>query len=177
EAVAALAAHHRDRPLERGMGREALRAALGVEPDELDDLLAAHDEVAAEGPLVRLTSHRVRLGGEQAAERARVLAAVEAGGFTPPLAGELGADPPLLRALVEAGDLVPIANFYLTRGSAARARAEVRAAIEASGPLTVAQIRDLLGTSRKYAVPLCEWLDATGATRRQGDVRVLGPDA
>ena len=40
--------------------------------------------------------------------------------------------------------------------------------------MTVAEIRDLLGTSRKYAVPLCEWLDATGATVRRGDVRELG---
>jgi selenocysteine-specific elongation factor len=39
----------------------------------------------------------------------------------------------------------------------------------------VAEIRDLLGTSRKYAVPLCEWLDQTGATIRKGDARVLGP--
>jgi len=51
----------------------------------------------------------------------------------------------------------------------------VRAHIEEHGPVTVAEIRDLLGTSRKYAVPLCEWLDQTGATLRRGDVRLLGP--
>ena len=42
------------------------------------------------------------------------------------------------------------------------------------GPgLTVAEIRDLLGTTRKYAVPLCEYLDRAGVTRRAGDLRVL----
>ena len=40
--------------------------------------------------------------------------------------------------------------------------------------LTVAEIRDLLGTTRKYAVPLCEYLDRTGTTRREGDLRVSG---
>ena len=39
--------------------------------------------------------------------------------------------------------------------------------------LTVAEIRDLLGTTRKYAVPLCEYLDRVGVTRRDGDLRVL----
>jgi selenocysteine-specific elongation factor len=39
--------------------------------------------------------------------------------------------------------------------------------------MTVAEIRDLLGTTRKYAVPLCEYLDRIGVTRREGDLRVL----
>jgi selenocysteine-specific elongation factor len=38
--------------------------------------------------------------------------------------------------------------------------------------LTVAEIRDLLGTTRKFAVPLCEYLDRAGVTRREGDLRV-----
>jgi selenocysteine-specific elongation factor len=41
---------------------------------------------------------------------------------------------------------------------------------------TVAEIRDLLGTTRKYAVPLCEYLDRIGVTKREGDMRVLAPD-
>jgi selenocysteine-specific elongation factor len=88
---------------------------------------------------------------------------------------ELDADPALLRALVDSDELVRIGDFHLTSSQAKEARARVRKAIEESGPLTVAQIRDLLGTSRKYAVPLCEWLDQTGATLRQGDARILGP--
>jgi selenocysteine-specific elongation factor len=80
-----------------------------------------------------------------------------------------------LEALVEAGDLVKIGNFFLTAGSAADARRLVRERIGSEGPVTVAQIRDLLQTSRKYAVPLAEWLDATGATIRKGDLRLLGP--
>ena len=41
---------------------------------------------------------------------------------------------------------------------------------------TVAEIRDLLGTTRKYAVPLCEYLDRAGVTRREGDLRLLQND-
>ena len=43
--------------------------------------------------------------------------------------------------------------------------------------LTVAEIRDLLGTTRKYAVPYCEYLDRIGLTRREGDLRVLNQPA
>ena len=43
--------------------------------------------------------------------------------------------------------------------------------------LTVAEIRDLLGTTRKYAVPLCEYLDRVGVTRREGDLRFLAMTA
>ncbi len=42
--------------------------------------------------------------------------------------------------------------------------------------LTVADIRDILGTTRKFAVPLCEYLDRVGVTRRNGDFRTLAQD-
>ena len=45
--------------------------------------------------------------------------------------------------------------------------------LAAPSGLTVAEIRDLLGTTRKYAVPLCEYLDRAGVTSREGDLRVL----
>jgi selenocysteine-specific elongation factor len=41
--------------------------------------------------------------------------------------------------------------------------------------VTVADVRDRLGTSRKYVVPLLNRLDATGVTRRRDDLRVAGP--
>ena len=46
------------------------------------------------------------------------------------------------------------------------------AAARAAPGATVAEIRDLLGTTRKYAVPLCEYLDRIGVTPRDGDLRV-----
>lgn len=171
----ALERHHAERPLEAGVRRETLRAHMDLEPAVFDALLASDEGVVAEGAIVRLKTHAVALDPEQQRARDEVIAAIESGAFTPPLDKELGADPALLRSLVEGGELVRIDGFFLTPVRASEARARVRDAIETSGPKTVAEIRDLLGTSRKYAVPLCEWLDRTGATRRQGDVRVLGP--
>jgi selenocysteine-specific elongation factor len=50
---------------------------------------------------------------------------------------------------------------------------DVTARLREGKGLTVADIRDMLGTSRKYAVPLCEYLDRCGITRREGDLRFL----
>jgi selenocysteine-specific elongation factor len=174
-ALAHVERHHRDHPLDKGINREALRSALELDPAELTSLVARIPALAEEEAVVRLVEHRVRLAPAQEAARSALLAKLEASGFSPPLTPELDADRVLLRALSEAGDIVKIDGFYLTASQARAARAKVRAAIETSGPLTVAQIRDVLGTTRKYAVPLCEWLDASGATRRQGDTRGLGP--
>lgn len=172
----ALEAHHREQPLRKGMDREAARAAVAMDGDEFDDLVRATDGVVEDGKIVRRAEHGVQLDPEQEAARVALLGRLEDAGFSPPLAKDLGADEALVRALVESGELVKVGDFYLTADVAASARRKVREAIENSGPKTVAEIRDLLGTSRKYAVPLCEWLDSWGATARRGDVRLLGPN-
>ncbi len=173
----ALAQHHADHPLEAGLDRARLPHLMELSDAEIDALVAATPDAVIEGTTVRLRSHSVALEPGQAIERDRILAAIEEAGFAPPLTPELGADPVLLRSLVQAGQLVKIDGFHLSAQQADDARARVRGAISERGPMTVAQIRDLLGTSRKYAVPLCEWLDSTGATRRVGDLRDLGPRA
>jgi len=171
----ALAGHHRARPLDRLVSREQLRADLGLEPAAFDALLARSDEVVEEGAGVRLASHEAGLDRHQRDARDSLVRQIEATGFQPPLTSQLNAEPALLRALADSGELVRIDDFYLTTAQATEARTKVRQRIEEEGPVTVAQIRDLLATSRKYAVPLCEWLDSTGATIRRGDVRLLGP--
>ncbi|MDQ3964097.1 MAG: selenocysteine-specific translation elongation factor [Actinomycetota bacterium] len=170
-----LAEHHEAHPLERGLERATARAAVGLEQNRFDALVGLTNDVVAEGTILRLGSHTVAFDPALVAERETVLATIDAGAFTPPLAKELQTDASLLRALVDAGELVRIGDFYLTGARAAEARRLVRTRIEETGGVTVADIRNLLGTTRKYAVPLCEWLDSTGATIRRGDLRVLGP--
>ena len=166
---------HETKPLEKGMPRERVRSALDVHPEAFDALLLLVDDVVDEGAHIRLASFGVELDPQQEVERARLLDVLKANGYTPPLRGELTAPSDLVRSMIASGDLVEIGDFFLSASQADEARRVVREHIESSGPATVAEIRDLLGTTRKYAVPLCEWLDQSGATRRQGDVRVLGP--
>ena len=172
-----LHAHHTAYPLEGGLRREELRASIELDAASFDALLQHLNDVVAEGSLLRLASFAVDLDPEHSRERDRVVSAIEDAGFSPPTDKELRVDPALIRNLLASGDLVRVGDFLLTRGGAERARHVVRNRISIEGPQTVAQIRDALGTTRRYAVPMCEWLDSIGATRRQGDLRALGPRA
>jgi selenocysteine-specific elongation factor len=171
----AVAAHHEERPLDKGIERETLRTKVGLSPVVFDAALAALAELVEEGPLVRLAGHRVTLTPAQEQERERIVTALSNDPFAPPLPNVLNVDPALVRVLVGGGELVEIGDFLLTRAAAEEAVRLVRDGIKRLGPLTVAQVRDLLSTTRKYAVPLCEWLDRTGATQRVDDTRTLGP--
>jgi selenocysteine-specific elongation factor len=75
--------------------------------------------------------------------------------------------------LLSSGVLVKVGDDVYRSEQISNARARLESSIRASGALTMAQFRDLVGTSRKYAVPLLEWFDASGVTIRNGDVRVL----
>ncbi len=174
----ALAAYHASNPLARGMARDDARAAAGVKDPKLFAALleSIPERVTAEDTLVRLARHRVTLSPAEAAARDRVMAELDAAGLAPPaledLAKQHGA--PLITALIDAGDLVRLSrDLALTRDRYEQTRKQIADAIAAEGPLTTSRIREILGTSRKYVVPLLEHLDAAGFTKRRGDVRVL----
>jgi selenocysteine-specific elongation factor len=112
----------------------------------------------------------------------KLVAAYQQARFQPPepasFAGQAGGNAANLRDLFEVcvaeGYLVPIAEeLYLHVDVEAEMRRLVRERLAQGKGLTVAEIRDMLGTTRKYAVPLCEYLDRAGVTRRDGDLRVL----
>ena len=111
-------------------------------------------------------------------EADRLLAALDRGGFAPPdlpaLARSQGASSALLDALATAGELVRITpTFGLTQAGYARWRQAVGEAFAASDQVTVSQLRDQLGTSRKYVLAFLEHLDARAVTRRVGEARIL----
>jgi selenocysteine-specific elongation factor len=75
--------------------------------------------------------------------------------------------------LLASGALVKIGDAVYRRSQVARIRKALEATLREKGRLAMSEFRDLIGTSRKYAVPLLEWFDATGVTLRSGDFRVL----
>lgn len=84
----------------------------------------------------------------------------------------------LFEVCVQEGLLVRVApDLYLHADADADMRRLVTEKLTLGTGLTVAEIRDLLGTTRKYAVPLCEYLDRVNVTMREGDLRVLPQDA
>jgi selenocysteine-specific elongation factor len=172
-----LRAHHSNHRLERGMTREALRASLGVDPEMFDGLLDRADDIDVDSDIVRMRTHGVDLSEEEQDRRGKLIELLRNAGYEPPMTKGLDTDPALLRALSDEGTITRIGDFYLATDVAEDAKRAIADLIRDQGSVTVAQVRDRLGTSRKYAVPLCEWLDAEGVTRRKGDQRTLGPHA
>jgi len=161
-----------------GLPRAALPQQLGAPAPLVAALLGS---LAADGKLV-LEDGRVVPPGRTPAphgpEADRLLAALDEGGFAPPdlpkLARSQGASTTLLDALAAAGELVRITpTFGLTQAGYARWRQAVGDAFAANDQLTVSQLRDQLGTSRKYVLAFLEHLDARAVTRRVGEARIL----
>ena len=82
--------------------------------------------------------------------------------------------PELLTMAYENGDIVQANDEYFFHAEVVReAQSKIRAAIQENGGMTMSDIRTLVDTSRKWAVPLCEYFDESGFTKREGDLRVL----
>ena len=117
---------------------------------------------------------------------ARLEAALKAAAFQPPELEELartlgsteGALGPVVEMLVDAGRLVPLERgLYLVEPCAVRARQAVRENCERNGQLEIPELRDALGTSRKFLIPLLEYVDSLGLTVLRGGVRRLLPSS
>ena len=102
------------------------------------------------------------------------VAALTAAPFTPPAPD--GVDRGELRELVRAGLVVDCDGCYFAASAITAAVAEIARLLQTDPDgVTVAAVRDALGTTRKHVLPLLAHLDATGVTRRRGDLRVAGP--
>ncbi len=103
------------------------------------------------------------------------LAALDTEPFTPPPApDDLTRNE--IRELVRRGSVIEVDGVAFGAGAIERAADIVRALLDSHPDgVTVAQIRDALGTSRKYVLPLLAHLDTTGRTRRRDDLRIAGP--
>ena len=106
-----------------------------------------------------------------------LLDALDAEPFAPPSPADVGASPALVRALVRAGALVDLDGVIFSARAIDDARNLIARAATERGELTVGDVRDLLGSSRKYVLPILHRMDTTGVTRRRGDSRIPGPRA
>jgi selenocysteine-specific elongation factor len=172
-----LAAHAAAEPLTTGMPIEAAQAALDLPDRRLVTALAR--------PPFRISCGAVQIGGPAAAPGRQlpeaVLAAVQvlradlvAAPFVSPDAGrlrKLGLDGHSIAAAVHAGELMRISDQVVLAPGADVAAAAILAALEQ--PFTAAQARQALGTTRRTAIPLLEFLDSAGLTERLADDRRL----
>ncbi len=173
-----LAQHHRQNPLRRGMSKEELRSRLSaILPTKAFPhvmmLAVARGSVAEESTTYSLPNHRPTYTAAQHAQIESLRAAFAASPYSPPSPADLGVEPEVVASLVEAGELVKLDDgiFYLRR-TFEEMTTRILSIIDERGEINVAIMRDLFGTTRKYAIPILEYLDEQRITRRVGDIRV-----
>jgi selenocysteine-specific elongation factor len=169
----------------RGVSLESLRGAVPGPTELVNAVLADLEREGAlrvEGSVAALTGHTPRLRPEQEELANAALARIREGRRAPPTVRELAAvlavrsDQllPVLKFLVQRGELVAVtADLYYDCGAIREVKQRVKNVLGQGRAATPSELRQALGVSRKYLIPLLEHLDEIGFTQRTGDGRVL----
>jgi selenocysteine-specific elongation factor len=187
--VRALGRLHAARPRQTSIPRAHVAAELpdlesGALIAALIDRLGARGQVVADARTVAIEGFEPKLSQGERRLKSELAGSIKAGGFSPPDVAELAASaaaraavvPELLALLRDEERVVEISpQLYFDFETAVELRRRVVARLSGGAVMTMAELRDLLGTTRKYAVPIGEYLDRTGLTLREGDTRRLGP--
>lgn len=192
-AIDEVKAHHQREPLTRGIARETLRERhFAHTPPEVFRTVLREVEskglLVSEKDIVRVASHSVELSAGDAALRDRLAQTYEQAGLEPPSLDEamklaLVSDSQkhhgrkILQLLIEAGILVRVQGDLFFHRKAldmlVRKLHEFGDQHEPNRTIDMAQFKDLAGVTRKYAIPLLEFLDRERITRREGDRRAI----
>jgi selenocysteine-specific elongation factor len=187
--VALVADFHNTQPLADGIPREEARERLFARAHPnvfelvLADLAASHRLSVRDR--IALPGHRLELSPDETRTRSLLEAAYKHGGLKPPDRAALAAEKRLPPALVEKmiallvrqKVLVRIETLVFHADALQQLKADILA-LKAAAPggratVDVAMFKDRYGITRKFAIPLLEWLDRERVTRRVGDTRVV----
>ena len=170
-----LDAYYRQFPLRRGAPKEELRSRLGMSAQVFNLAFARLQEqaiVEEDGALARLPGYEPTLNDAQNKQVAAYLQTLESDPFSPPTDEPL--DDEILNLLDEQGKVVRVSETVVYSADAYAEMVKIISEyIHDNGEISVANVRDVLGTSRKYALALMDYLDHKRITRRVGDTRVL----
>ena len=177
--TATLAAYHETYPLRRGMPREELKSRLKLTPRLFNLVihrLASENYISAAPKWTALTGHSVRFSPFQQVKVDKLMKLFAQSPYTPPSVKEcqaqVGED--IYSTLIESGELVVASTEVVFRNIDYETMVgKIRLTLRQKGKISLAEVRDLFNTSRRYAQALLENLDATGETIRLGDFRKL----
>ncbi len=193
EALEAVRTHHQRDPLSRGLARETLRERLftAATPEVFRAVIArleTEGELVLEKDLLRSREHSRELSPEDAQLREKIATNYERAGLEAPTLDsvfeQVGVSPTrrahgrrILQLLIDDGTLVRVqGEMFLHAEALARLKERLSQYASNHEPerlIDVAAFKDLAGVSRKYAIPLLEYLDSQRITRRAGDKRII----
>ena len=179
QVIDALTLYHTTHPLRHGMPREELRTLLHLAPFEFNLLLKtlkAEHILTTKGKWIASPNHKVLFSPFELVKVDALLDKFAAAPFAPPSVkdarNEIGRE--LFYRLLENAYLVQVSDEVVFRkADYDTMRAKTLNLIETNGKVTAAEVRDLFGTSRKYALALLEHFDIIGLTVRDGDYHKL----
>jgi selenocysteine-specific elongation factor len=183
--VAAVADFHRRNPLVAGISREELRKRLGVSAEVLQlalDSLVRAGKLEVSGEQVRAAGRGVTMKEDEAAAMQRIEQAFAAAGLKVPLLKEVLASLPIDHAraqkivtlLLRDKVLVKLSDELVFHRSALESLRQTMQQYRTRAPkIDVPAFKELIGVTRKHAIPLLEYLDREHVTRRVGDERVI----
>jgi selenocysteine-specific elongation factor len=184
--AAVVGAHHQTHPLDPGLSLQALRAAVAVEDvaGPVWDLLVDHgvkkQAFEVSGAVARRPGWKATLESHAGDSGARLVGRLVEARWQVPTVAELQQEfpdlgvAPLLAHLAREGGVEQVdLERYASKPALEEFRGTLEATLRELGRATPAQLRDRTGLTRKYLIPLLEWADRRGITRRDGDARVL----
>ncbi len=179
-----LKAYHKKHNLRPGMPKSQISSFFPafLTGSRIDSLLLAWQReniIKIEGNIVRLINFSARAEGKQKVILDELFNRLKQGEYSPPSIKEINLEvgedfPDLLGYLVRAGQIVKVSeDIYFTKDHYRNALDILKKIVEDKGSVTVADYRNALTTSRKYALALLEHFDDLRITRREGDERVM----
>jgi selenocysteine-specific elongation factor len=172
--------YHRRFPLRPGMPREELKSRLRLDPRAFDEVVSqasSAKHIIEADSLLHLPDHSIRLSASEQAQFDQLVDAFHKNRFSPPTVREAKAlvGPELFAVFLDREKLVKVSeDFYYLKDAYDEIVERIVAEIRSRGLLTVGDVRDIFGVTRKYILPLLDHLDSRRITKRVGDDRVLG---
>jgi len=162
-------------PLRKGAPKEELRSRLGMKAPVFSRILQrleADGILVEEGPDVRRPDHVQVVSEAQQKSIDSYMQLLSINPYSPPTDNAI--DPELISLLVQEGKVIKVSDTIIFETSAyEKMVSAIKSRIGEAGELTVADVRDMFGASRKYSLALMNYLDQQKITKRIGDSRVL----
>ena len=172
-------AYHKSYPLRRGIPREELKSRLKLPPrvfNALVNRLIDEDSLSDRSAILAKPGHQVIFDDNRNQKVQELMRRFEQNPFSPPGLKECQAEVGMevMNALIDMNEFTPVSpDIVFRRQDYDEGVARIHEILLQNSTITLAEVRDLLNTSRKYAQALLEHLDARGVTTRDGDYRRL----
>lgn len=176
-----LTGFHKDNPLKQGMPKELLRAVFkGIDQRTFESMLGTVKGVISERELVRLETFKISLSEDKKVLKDKILNILDKTEFQPPSREELAGTvtvtkdeiAELLKIMSSEKTIVRINDsVYISMTNYNNMMDRLKSFFDKKPEMSVSEFRDVLDTSRKYAIPFLEYLDSNKITLRVGGVR------